>query len=181
MAYIPSATDETNPLDTVDRSTAAAEFRTLKAYIKNTILGLITAASGVTGEIKAYCGATAPAGYLMVPTVATNISRVTYSALHAVIAAAGYPWGAGDGSTTFGMPFIPAGYTPVQQSANLGSNTVGENLAHTHSVNTNVTQLYYTPYNGTNVISALGAIASGFSGGAANLAAGVRLNYIIKT
>jgi hypothetical protein len=33
MAYIPNATDATQPLGTVDASTAAAEFRALKAYV----------------------------------------------------------------------------------------------------------------------------------------------------
>ncbi len=194
MAYVPNATDETNPLDSVDRSTAAAEFRTLKAYIKTTILGLIASLGAVTGEIKVYSGSVAPTGYLLVPKVATNISRVTYSALHAVIAAAGYPWGNGDGSTTFGMPFIPADYTPVQANANLGTNSVGAVLTHTHTGTTlNIpTQSpvqggaspYYYPNVITNAASAQPAtspLTIANTGGAANLAAGVRLNYIIKT
>lgn len=32
------------------------------------------------------------------------VSRTTYAALHALAAAAGYPWGNGDGSTTFNLP-----------------------------------------------------------------------------
>lgn len=134
MAYIPVATDETQPVDTVDRSTAAAEFRTLKSYIKTTILGLIASLGAVTGEIKPFCGSAAPAGYLLVPTVATDISRSTYGALHTLIATAGYPWGAGDGSTTFGMPYIPNGYT-LAQAAALGSYTAGSTMNHTHTVN----------------------------------------------
>jgi hypothetical protein len=38
MAYIPNATDATQPTDNVDASTAAAEFRTLKGYIQALVL-----------------------------------------------------------------------------------------------------------------------------------------------
>lgn len=34
MAYTPNPSDATNPLDTIDASTAAAEFRALKAYLQ---------------------------------------------------------------------------------------------------------------------------------------------------
>ncbi len=39
-----------------------------------------------------------------VPILGQNLSRTTYAALNTIFAAAGYPWGAGDGSTTFTMP-----------------------------------------------------------------------------
>lgn len=39
MAYTPDPTDTTNPLDTVDASTAAAEFRALKGYISTLVGG----------------------------------------------------------------------------------------------------------------------------------------------
>lgn len=47
MAYTPVASDQTNPLDTVDRSTAAAEFRLMKTYIN----GISTVASSTTPDI----------------------------------------------------------------------------------------------------------------------------------
>lgn len=55
------------------------------------------------GTIIAYAGPTIPTGYLVLPTAATNISRTTYAALFAAI---GTYFGAGDGSTTFGMPYV---------------------------------------------------------------------------
>lgn len=39
MAYTPDPTDVTNPLDTVDASTAAAEFRALKGYLSTLVGG----------------------------------------------------------------------------------------------------------------------------------------------
>lgn len=47
MPYTPNATDPTNPLDTVDRSTAAAEFRAMKTYFN----GKTTIASSATPDI----------------------------------------------------------------------------------------------------------------------------------
>ena len=38
MAYLPNAVDATNPLDSTDASTAAAEFRALKAYVQTLVL-----------------------------------------------------------------------------------------------------------------------------------------------
>jgi len=40
MAYTPDPTDVTNPLDTVDASTAAAEFRALKGYVSTLVGGV---------------------------------------------------------------------------------------------------------------------------------------------
>ena len=62
------------------------------------------------GTIIDFAGTVAPAGFLACPQVQTNISRATYAALFAVI---GTKWGAGDGSTTFGMPYFPYGYPAV--------------------------------------------------------------------
>jgi microcystin-dependent protein len=53
----------------------------------------------VVGMIADFAGPTAPSGWLICD--GRNVSRTTYSKLFAVIG--GY-WGAGDGSTTFGLP-----------------------------------------------------------------------------
>lgn len=52
-----------------------------------------------TGTIADYAGATAPDGWLL--CYGQTVSRTTYAALFAVI---GTLFGAGDGSTTFGIP-----------------------------------------------------------------------------
>ncbi len=137
-------------------------------------------ANGVPpGTILPFAGATPPSGYLSVPTAATNISRTTYAALFAAI---GTTWGAGDGSTTFGLPYVGADGTLLQSNANLGTTTIGEVISHNHA-----------PLNGNNFFTDYGgALASGGGGGAAdalttantggaqNTAAGSRVNFIIK-
>lgn len=62
--------------------------------------GLVLAWSGVTTSI--------PTGYLVCD--GTAVSRSTYSALYAVV---GDRYGAGDGSTTFNLPKLDAGYVPL--------------------------------------------------------------------
>lgn len=54
MAYTPNANDNTNPLDTVDISTAAAEFRTLKTLLNS----ISTVASATTPDIFGAAGHT---------------------------------------------------------------------------------------------------------------------------
>lgn len=132
------------------------------------------------GTIIAFAGTTAPTGYLACPAAASNVSRVTYAALFTAI---GTTWGAGDGSTTFGLPFFAADQVPVQAgTGSVGTNTVGSNLAHTHSeIITTATTSYFSggSYNGF-AISAPTAGTTGTSGGTANLAAGNRVQYCIK-
>jgi len=101
------------------------------------------------GTIIDFAGSVAPSGYLACPLVATNISRATYAALFAAI---GTTWGAGDGTTTFGMPWFAANYAAVQASANVGTNAAGENLSHTHAgttagMNSNQTHSHGTTKN----------------------------------
>jgi len=125
------------------------------------------------GTILAFGGSTAPTGYLVCPLVATNVSRTTYADLFTAI---GTTWGAGDGSTTFGIPFFPADYALVQKNANLGTNHVGAVIAHTHTYQN----------NGTGGTSGLGTsgqntnATTGSTGGTANLAAGSRVTFIVK-
>jgi microcystin-dependent protein len=88
--------------------------------------------SAPIGSVIDFAGDTPPVDYLALPIVQTNISRTTYAELFAAI---GTKWGAGDGSTTFGMPWMPAGYATIQANGNVGSQTVGDNLEHTHVQN----------------------------------------------
>jgi hypothetical protein len=130
------------------------------------------------GTIIEFAGTAAPQGYLLCPTSATTVSRTTYAALFAAI---GTTWGAGDGSTTFGIPYFPADYAPVQANANVGSQTVGQVINHVHPVS-NV--LYNITATATTIVLSNGS--SGFNtgnpttGGSANLAAGVRVLRCVK-
>lgn len=123
------------------------------------------------GFVCDFSGTSAPAGWLALPLVATNISRVTYADLFAAI---GTTWGAGDGSTTFGMPYCPANYAALAANGNVGTTTTGEVKSHTHAngFNAQITA------SGGGVFYA-GALTANTdsTGGAANLAAGV---YFLK-
>lgn len=126
------------------------------------------------GARFAFTGTSAPAGYLVCPTAQTNISRTTYAALFANI---GTTWGAGDGSTTFGMPWFPADYSPVQANSNVGSQTVGQVISHSHagSVGTTSGTGYPTSQPSGLIIGNISAF-----GASANFAAGVRELFIVK-
>ena len=148
----------------------------------NAVIGSSSNVASVpVGTIIPYTGTTAPAGFLLCPTVATNISRTTYSYLFAVL---GTTWGVGDGSTTFGMPYFPAGYTTV--TGTLGASTTGSVISHTHNSPT-TNGVAMTPGREVGVQSgtgydysdAYGAVPTSATGGAANYAAGVQVNYII--
>ena len=133
-----------------------------------------TSAVMPVGTIIDFAGAAAavPTGFLVCPLTATTISRSTYSDLFDVI---GTLWGAGDGSTTFGLPWFAADYAGVQANGNVGSATTGQNLAHTHTsfvAGSNSTSGSF----GTNTVSG----NTGSSGGAANLPAGSRVLKCIK-
>jgi len=138
-----------------------------------------TAASGggnPAGTIIQFAGTTAPTGYLLCPTSLTNISRTTYSTLFAAI---GTTWGVGNGTTTFGLPWFAANYAAIQASANVGTASTGEVIAHTHTVGASITSgegtspMVGTTYFGTDY-------STGSTGGSANLAAGARVLFCIK-
>lgn len=129
------------------------------------------------GTIIDFAGTAAPAGYLVCPTASGGgqlVPRATYAALFAAI---GTTWGAGDGSTTFGIPWFAADYTAVQANANVGSNTVGQVIAHTHTALGVVNNRNFTS-GGASSPDTTAATSS--TGGSANLAAGVRLLKCVK-
>lgn len=90
-------------------------------------------ASSLSGEspgfIKDFGGIAAPAGYLLCDGSA--VSRATYAALFTAI---GTTWGIGNGSTTFNVPNFAAGEAAVQNAGTVGAATVGEVIAHTHTI-----------------------------------------------
>lgn len=55
-----------------------------------------------TGTIQAYSASTAPTGWLLCD--GTAVSRTTYASLNTLYSADSYPYGNGDGSTTFNLP-----------------------------------------------------------------------------
>jgi hypothetical protein len=135
------------------------------------------------GDLFIHLGNTAPAGSLIVPIAATNISRTTFAPLHSFVAALSYPWGSGDGSTTFGMPYIPANYALVQQSSgNLRTTTVGEVIAHVHKKASGT----YGAAGGATFAPMVhsgglgGALNTESTGGSANLAAGTRVLFCVQ-
>ncbi len=161
------------------------------------------------GTIIPYAGNTPPAGFLLCPLGATEISRSVYSALNQQQANSGYPFGAGNGVSTFIMPWIPAGFSIIQANANLGTYSSGDVRSHTHIQNAhNHTDYYQTtgvasgrnfalPTNSISpppqafAITSIGeagaqtgnnGVAPGIqsTGSAHNYAAGLRINYCVK-
>lgn len=51
MAYIPDPTDATQPVGTVFASTAAAEFRAIKAYLNSVVAGGLPPIPGNEGSV----------------------------------------------------------------------------------------------------------------------------------
>jgi len=131
------------------------------------------------GTVFAFASDTPPTGALALPLTATDINRTTYAALFAVI---GTTWGVGDGSTTFGMPFLIEGHVPVQADANTGSATSGSVISHTHAQASN------TMLDNTSAPSTGGSFNGSTSkggntqsaGGTYNEAAGNKMQYCIQ-
>jgi len=88
------------------------------------------------GVIMPHSSTTAPqtAGTWL-PCDGSAVSRTTYAQLNSVLAAAGYPYGAGDGSSTFNVPDLTASYPLVKSTSGTGS-TLGEtggDYVHSHT------------------------------------------------
>lgn len=82
------------------------------------------------GMVADFAGTSIPANWMALPFVQTNVSRATYAALFAAI---GTTWGAGDGSSTFGLPFCPDGGAALNH-ATAGGDTTGAVKNHTHTI-----------------------------------------------
>ena len=118
-----------------------------------------------TGEITLWGTSTAPTGWLIAD--GSTVSRSTYSALFAVL---GTTYGAGDGSTTFGIPNLQ-GKFPVGKDASAEFDVLGEtggsktsalgvsNLpAHNHTGSASVT----VNDNGLDVLYNAGSYTTGY-------------------
>lgn len=89
-----------------------------------------SAQNGVpTGAMVDFAGTSAPTGYLLCD--GSNVSRTTYAALFAAI---GTTWGAGDGSTTFGLPDFRR--RVAVGSGGSGSGTLGNSVGNTGGAET---------------------------------------------
>ena len=138
------------------------------------------ASANPTGTIIDFAGTAAPAGYLVCPLIQTDISRATYAALFAAI---GTTWGAGNGTTTFGMPWFAANYAAVAANANVGTTTVGAVIAHAHTEQYNTTGsggLGVPTSTNKNATPTSAFCPTASTGGAANLAAGVCILKCVK-
>ena len=100
-----------------------------------------------TGMITQFAGATAPNGWLICD--GTAVSRTTYSALFAVI---GTSYGAGNGSTTFGVPDL-RGRVPVGKNSGTFGTLGNTGGTETHTLTTTEMpshqhSIYPSPWNG---------------------------------
>ena len=75
-----------------------------------------------TGGVIAWTTGTAPTGFLLCNGAA--VSRATYSTLNTLLSAASYPYGNGDGSTTFNVPNL-IGKFPLGVAASGTGSTLG--------------------------------------------------------
>jgi microcystin-dependent protein len=122
-------------------SAAAGTFTTLTATTLNaTTINATGGGIAPTGSLTMWAGAVAspPTGWLACN--GSNVSRTTYSALFAII---GTTWGAGDGSTTFGLPNLlnnfPVGAGNTYALAATGGSANAIVVSHTHTATSVVT------------------------------------------
>jgi microcystin-dependent protein len=127
------------------------------------------------GTIIQFAGAAAPTGYLACPTTLTNISRTTYAALFAAI---GTTWGIGNGSTTFGLPYFPSGYSAV--AGVVGTTTPGSVIDHTHTDIGSLQNSWFDSHGPDSNQAWFGTHNTGSTGGAANLGAGSAILFCVK-
>lgn len=128
------------------------------------------------GTIIDYAGSSPPANFLACPTSPVTASRITYAALFAV---AGIAWGATDGFSNFTIPWFPADYAAIQSNGNVGTQWVGQLLAHTHNY---LSSTATAPQSGSSTQCMINPTITATSsvGGGANYAAGSRVLKCIK-
>lgn len=106
----------------------------LDVYSKQEVVDLINNMQPA-GEVSAFARTTAPDGWLVCD--GAIVSRTTYARLFAAI---GTTFGAGNGSTTFGLPDLRGEFVRgldtgrgVDVGRALGTNQSSQNIAHTHN------------------------------------------------
>ncbi len=139
------------------------------------VLG-ITWGNGATTAAGAFVNGTA---YVIVSIGTTDFTLIgaASNTIGMVFTATGAGAGTGTAASTFGIPNFPADYALVQANANVGTQTVGAVIAHTHSFGTGnnaaAGAAEPVPAGGSNFV-----INS--TGGTANLAAGSRVLICVK-
>lgn len=143
-AYI-SAMVQTNPAATDPEGEGDDHLRGIKNCILNTFPNINGPVNATEEQLNAllvakpqvpigcildFAGGALPDNFMLLPQAPTNLNRTTYAALFAVI---GTTWGAGDGSTTFGAPYIPQGEAALSGAAP-GGESIGQMPAHTHTM-----------------------------------------------
>lgn len=160
-----------------DNSVSTAKIQDAAVTLAKLNSTALAALNVPAGFCLPFAGTSAPSGWLALPTTPTNISRATYAALFAAI---GTTWGAGDGSTTFGMPYMPTNFAAVQANGNVGTETVGQVITHSHDLALLGSDgVSATARSGS--AAAAGTAQTAATGGSANLAAGIRLLWCVKT
>lgn len=115
-------------------------------------------ASSVTavpvGGIIAYHSVTPPSGFLYCDGSA--VSRATYSDLNTAYSAAGYPFGNGNGTTTFNVPdmrgFFPFGKATSGTGSTIGTSFGAIDHTHTGPAHTHTVTVTDTGWGGTQAV-----------------------------
>ena len=104
----------------------------LSAVFYSNVLPLATSGTVPAGTILMWAGLSAPNGYVQCPVASGGAQLVSRTLFAALFAALGTTWGAGDGSTTFGIPWFPSGYGGVHDITGISNQTTGSVISHTH-------------------------------------------------
>ena len=120
-----------------------------------------------------------PSGYIGLPVAPTTVSRASFPLLDAYYSALGYPYGNGNGTTTFNLPVITAGGALVHDPSSVGTTTHGAVIAHAH------TYTFKSVTGGTTAGSDPNSVGNtptntSSTGGTDNLAAGLKTIFCVK-
>ncbi len=179
-----------------DLDSVATARTNLDVYSKAEVDNLTGSTGEITGEVRMYCGTSAPTGWLLCD--GTAHSRTTESALFGVL---GTAYGAGDGSTTFNVPDfrmrapMGVGQSNTAEGGGIGTNlargqkvgaethtlVTGEIPAHNHSLGYDPTAVRPTATGTSGPAGGTGTTGDTGGGNAHNnIGPGLGINFIIK-